>query len=446
MYGNSKKMSDRKKLHIGMSLAPTWLSGEGWRRADAPADGMFGSELYLDVAKRAEAAKMDFVFRPDTLFLHPEALGTGHGFASLDPTVLLAALARETSHIGLLTTISSTFFPPYVVARQLQSLNWLSGGRAGWNIVTALEGNQNFGLTDMPSSQERYARAAEFVQLVTDLWASFPNEALKFDKQSGLYADAAQVHEVAHKGDYYSVQGPLNVPAFEKVNGNGRIPLVQAGASATGRRFAASIADAIFASTPDREAAVELRADLRRLAVNAGREADDIRVLPGLSLYLAPTRAEARDLFTATHARLDKARKFASVKEMVGIDLSDWPEDKPVTTSDLPAPPATVRSRTHADLLRRLIERDSPTPAELLTRPEVVGSAHWQVIGTVSDAVDEIKAWAAAGAMDGFIALPGGSVDCMRSVMDDLVPTLTDEGLFRRDYDGATFIGHLTQA
>lgn len=433
-------MSAAAKLHVGMSLAPTWLSGEAWRRADSGIDGLFSSDYFVDLAKRAEAAHVDFVFRPDTLFLRMEGPESGGGFASLDPTLLLAAIARETSHVGLLSTVSTTFLPPYVVARQLQSLNWLSNGRAGWNIVTALDGHENFGLKQMPSPQERYERAAEFTEVVKALWASFPHEALMLDRDSGRFADPALVHPVSHEGRHFSVKGPLNLPAHAS-----RIPLVQAGASPEGRDFASLVADAVFASTPDMQAAIELRADLRRRAQEHGRNPDGVKLMPGLSLYLADTASEAMELFAETHARANRARIFTSIRDMTGLDLSGWPLTRVVTASDLPPPLEAPRSRTHANLLRRLIEREALTVQDLLRRPEVMGSGHWQIIGSVDDAVATIRHWTHAGAIDGFVAVPGGSVASMRLVLEQLLPALADVGLFRSAYSGSTFAEHLAE-
>lgn len=430
----------RSRLHIGMSLAPTWLSGEAWRRPDSAIEGLFGADFYLDIARRAESARLDFVFLPDVMAVNRRLLGGGTGFASLDPTVLLAALARETTRIGLLTTASTTFFPPYVLARQILSLHWLSNGRAGWNIVTALDGHANFGLSGMPPAEERYARAAEFTALVRALWESYPESALLMDRAGGRFTDPDRIRPLNHKGRFFEVDGPLNLPSFS----GARIPLVQAGASEAGRDFAASVADAIFASTPDRQAAIDLRRDLQARAVRQGRAAGDIRLLPGLSLYLAASRAEARDLFQATHAASETARKLETIREMTGLDLTDWPEERAITAADLPPPPAQPRSRTHSDLLRRLIVKDEPTLAELLRSPEVGGSAHWQIVGTVEDAMLAIADWRDAGAIDGFILVPGGSVDCMRLSLDGLVPLLVARGLARGDYAGATFIDHLT--
>lgn len=431
----------KKKLHIGLSLAPTWLSGDGWRRDNSDIEGIFSADFAIELARRAEAAHLDFVFRPDVSSLAVEVMDHAPGFASLDPTVLLAAVAQATTHIGLVSTVSTTFYPPYVVARQLQSLHWISRGRVGWNIVTALQGHENFGLEQMPGAEQRYQRAAEFTELVQQLWASFPHEALKLDRAAGQYADTSLIHPVNHQGQHFKVKGPLNLPAF----GGARIPFVQAGASESGRDFAASVADLVFSPTPDMDAALDLRRDLSRRAERHGRDPQDIRLLPGLSLYLAPTREEARALFMQTHARLDRRRKFASIKEMTGLDLSEWPVDRLVTREDLPPPLAKTNSRTHTNLLRRLIERESLTVDQLLLKPEVISAAHWQVIGTPEDAVASIVEWAEAGAMDGFIAAPGGSVESVHLFLEQVMPRLVELGLFRREYSGATFVHHLTE-
>lgn len=432
-------MRKPKRLNIGMSLAPTWLSGNGWRRSDSGTDNMLGAEFFIDIAHRAEAAKLDFVFRPDTMFVNMALLGKGGGFASLDPTVLLAALARETLKIGLLSTVSTMFMPPYILARQMMSLHWLSQGRAGWNIVTALDGNQNFGLDAMPSSEDRYDRAHEYVEVVRLLWESYPEKAMVRDRETGMMSDPSLIRPIDHEGRHFKVKGPLNIPAF----GRAPVPLVQAGASQAGRQFASRFADAIFASTPDMQAAIEFRRDLRARAAAQGRSADDIRLLPGLSLFLGASRAEAMDLFEATHAGADRGRKLSHVLNLIGLDLSDWPGDRHVTITDLPHPFATRGSQTHAELLRRLIAREDLTVSQLLERPEVNGSGHWRIIGTVEDALLEISQWVDEGAIDGFVLTPGGSTGCMHLALEQLMPALSDAGLLRPDYSGDTFAHHL---
>lgn len=432
-------MSAVKPLHIGLSIAATWLSGSAWRRADSGAEGLFGSEFYLDLARRAEAAKLDFLFRPDTLFLDPAMAEKAPGFSSLDPSILIASLVRETQRIGLVTTASTTFNPPFVVARQLQSLNWLSGGRVGWNVVTSLDGQRNFGLDSMPDAAQRYAQAEEFTQVVKALWDSYPAEALHIDRATGQFANSQQIQPLNHQGDFFQVAGPLNTPAPAR----GSVPLFQAGASDIGRQFAARIADATFAATPDIEAGIELRQDLRRRAKAQGRQPDDIRVLPGFSFYLADSQAQAQELFQATHADTERARLITKAEGLLGMDLSQLAGDQPITPDLLPPADQSVRSRTHTDLVRRLIERESPTLDDLIRRPEVMGSAHWLVVGTVDDAVDAIVERHQAGAADGIIALPGGSVDSLHRFLESVVPRLVERGLFRADYSGDTLADHL---
>ncbi|MBO6770216.1 MULTISPECIES: NtaA/DmoA family FMN-dependent monooxygenase [unclassified Thalassospira] len=432
-------MTTRKHIHIGLSVAPTWLMNDAWRRDDSNVENVFSTDFFVEIAKRAEKAKIDFLFRPDTLFMKPEMIAGSPGFSSLDPTIQLAALAEHTSKIGLVTTASTTFYPPYIVARQIQSLNILSKGRVGWNIVTSLDGNENFGISEMPSSEDRYRQAAEFSDVVHKLWASYPSDAIIADRESGTYGTPDALTRIDHHGEFYNVAGPLNTPAF----GNGKVPLFQAGASPAGRNFAASVAHAIFAATPDPEVARELRSDLRERAASKGRDPDDIRILPGLNMYLAPTREEAREIFAQTHARMDPRRMIAKVKELIALDLTDHPMDARVTADMLPPADTVVRSKTHGDLVRRVIERDQPTVKDLLIRPEVMGSSHWIVVGTPEDAVNEIAAWADINAGDGIIALPSGSHQSVDLFLDQVVPGLQERGLFRTEYSGHTLADHL---
>lgn len=423
-------MAEARQLHIGLSLTPTWLKG----RAANDAEARQASDpvaFNLELTRMAERAKLDFVFKPDYLMLHPAMAGSG--FVGLDPTLLMTAIARETEKVGLVTTISTSFNPPYVVARQIQSLHWISRGRAGLNIVTSIEGAENFGDAPMPPPEVRYRKAAEFTQVMRRLWRSYPHAAL-----TGFVPSAA----IDHHGEFFSVKGPLNVPG----HAGGPPPLFQAGASDIGRDFAASIADATFAATPDRVAGIELRSDLRRRAERHGRSPDSVRVLPGLHFFLAGTREEAWALHARAHAHLTSGQRRNAVKSVLGLDLGDLPPEARVTPEMLPPADAPVRSRTHAELLRRFILANHPTVEQVLARPEVVGSAHWVCVGTVDDVLAEIVDWFEAGAMDGVIAIPGGSPESLRLFLDELVPKLARRGLFRRDYEGATLREHLRLA
>lgn len=428
----------RPKLCIGMSLAPTWLSGEGWRAENSGIDGLYSSDLALDIARRAEAAHLDFAFRPDASYLPVEVLEQSFGFSSLDPTLMMAALTRETSKIGLVTTISTTFGHPYTAARQMMSLHWLSRGRSGWNVVTALQGNENFGLREMPASDDRYDRAEEFTEVVQRLWDSFPSDALLVDRAAGRYADTDLILPIDHHGADFAVKGPLNIPQYP----GPRPALMQAGASPRGVDFAGRVADMVFGLTPDMATALDQRKALSVRARAHGRHPRDVRLLPGLSLYLGATQAEARDLFMATHARVTRAQRIERLAKATGLTLSQWPEDRRITGADLPR--GTKRTGQYAKLLD-LIDSDGPTLGALLERPETLASFHWQVIGTVADAQAEITRWFEAGAIDGFMAVPGGSVRSLDLTLEELVPRLAEAGLFRSAYSADTLMGHLLE-
>ncbi|MFF2885518.1 NtaA/DmoA family FMN-dependent monooxygenase [Paenibacillus sp. NPDC057967] len=428
-----------RQLCIGLSLNKTWMKGNSWRRPDSEVEKMGSIKYYIELAKMAEKSKLDFLFMADYLYVSSQMIGDSASFGSPDPTMIFAAIAGATERIGLVTTISTTFNPPYVVARQLQSLHWLSNGRAGWNIVTSIEGAENFSDSPMPSPEERYAKAMEFTDVVRKLWESFPNEAIVIDRESGIFADKDKVTAIHHSGEYFSVKGPLSIPSHS----SGPIPLFQAGASDVGRNFASSVADAIFAAMPDMESGVELRNDLRRRAAEQGRDPNTIRVLPGLYFFLADTREEALELHKAAHAHLSTERRLSSLISVLGLDLSGFSLDQRVTADMLPDSNQPVRSRTHAELLRRYITKAQPTVKEVLARPEVVGSAHWVSVGTVEDVLNDIMERHKAGAIDGFIALPGGSEKSMEIFFEKLMPELVERGLFRSEYSGSTLREHL---
>lgn len=415
------------------------MKGNSWRRPDSGVEKMDSIDYYIELSKLAEKAKLDFLFRADYLYMSRQMPGDSANFGSPDPTLMFAAIARETERIGLVTTVSTTFNPPYVVARQLQSLHWLSNGRAGWNVVTSIEGADNFGDSPMPTPQERYARAREFTDVVRELWASFPREVILIDRETGRFTDSEQISPINHSGEYYKVKGPLTMPTHPA----GSIPLFQAGASDTGRDFASSIADAIFAAMPDLESGIELRGDMRRRAAEHGRNPDSVKVLPGLYFFLAETHKEAQALFETANAHFSTERRHAALKSVMGLDLSGAALTDRVTADMLPDPDLPVRSRTHAELLRRYIVNHQPTVAQLLARPEVVGSAHWVSVGTVDDVLGDIVHWFEAGAIDGFIALPGGSEKSLQLFFDELVPRLVERGLFRSEYAGTTLREHM---
>ncbi|MGG0256226.1 NtaA/DmoA family FMN-dependent monooxygenase [Bacillus toyonensis] len=423
-------MSTKKKLCIGLCLIS--------RKKEQESMFNSGIDEQVELALQAEEAKLDFVFKADYLVAHPDLIARNKGNVMLDPTLLFTAIAYATEKIGVVTTASTSFYPPYILARQLQSLNWISNGRVGWNIVTSIDGAENFGETGMPPSEERYAKAAECTELVRKLWRSHPYEVLKVDN---IEVIREMVKPIEHSGEYFEVKGPLNIPQHI----SGEIPLFQAGASEAGRNFAASVADAIFAAMPDIESGIELRQNLRRRAEKHGRKQDDIRVLPGLYFFIGDTYEEAIEMHRQAHQHLTIEKRFALLEMVLGLDAREIPLESKIMEDMLPSREQTVRSKTHAELLRNFIIKNEPTVEQILERPEVVGSAHWVAIGTPQDVFQQIMERFEAGALDGFIAIPGGPQKSLDLFFSEVIPLFVKAGIFREEYTGSTLREHLEE-
>ncbi|TKI86418.1 NtaA/DmoA family FMN-dependent monooxygenase [Bacillus mycoides] len=421
-------MSTKKQLCIGLCLIS--------RKKEQESMFNSGIDEQVELALQAEKAKLDFVFKADYLVAHPDLIARNKGNVILDPTLLFTAIAYATEKIGVVTTASTSFYPPYILARQLQSLNWISNGRVGWNIVTSIDGAENFGETGMPPSEERYAKAAECTELVRKLWRSHPYEVLKEDNADVI---REMVQPIEHSGEHFEVKGPLNVPQHI----SGEMPLFQAGASESGRNFAASVADAIFAAMPDVESGIELRQDLRRRAEKHGRKQDDIRVLPGLYFFIGDSYEEALEMHRQAHQHLTKEKRYALLEMVLGLDVRGLPLESKVTEHMLPSRNQAVRSKTHAELLRNFIIKNEPTVEQILERPEVVGSAHWVAIGTPQDVCKQIMERFEAGALDGFIAIPGGPPKSLDLFFSEVIPLFVRVGVFREEYTGSTLREHL---
>ncbi|MEK5300899.1 NtaA/DmoA family FMN-dependent monooxygenase [Bacillus sp. FSL R10-2201] len=421
-------MSTKKQLCIGLCLIS--------RKKEQESMFNSGIDEQVELALQAEKAKLDFVFKADYLVAHPDLIARNKGNVILDPTLLFTAIAYATEKIGVVTTASTSFYPPYILARQLQSLNWISNGRVGWNIVTSIDGAENFGEVGMPPSEERYAKAAECTELVRKLWRSHPYEVLKEDNADVI---REMVQPIEHRGEHFEVKGPLNIPQHI----SGEMPLFQAGASESGRNFAASVADAIFAAMPGVESGIELRQDLRRRAEKHGRKQEDIRVLPGLYFFIGDSYEEALEMHRQAHQHLTKEKRYALLEMVLGLDVRGLPLESKVTEHMLPSRNQAVRSKTHAELLRNFIIKNEPTVEQILERPEVVGSAHWVAIGTPQDVCKQIMERFEAGALDGFIAIPGGPPKSLDLFFSEVIPLFVRAGVFREEYTGSTLREHL---
>ncbi len=426
-----------RQLHLGAFMRPVSIHTGAWRYPGAWPDANFNFGHLRRFARQLEAAKFDAFFMADhlaVLNMPPAALRRSHTVASFEPFTLLSALAAVTERIGLVATASTTFDEPWHVARRFASLDHLSGGRAGWNIVTTANPDAalNFGHPTEPDHDARYVRAREFHDVVTGLWDSFADDAIVRDVEAGLYFDPARMHVLDHQGPAFSVRGPLNIPRPVQ----GWPVIVQAGGSEAGRQLAAETAEVIFAAENSLEAGQLFYADIRRRMRAIGRDPDSLRILPAAFVVVGDTLAEAR----ARRAHLDSLVHYdsgiASLNGMLGHDVSGHDPDGP-----LPDIPETNASRSARRRMVELARSENLTIRELASR---AGSyAGLAFVGTPRTIADEMQRWLESEGCDGFNVmfpwLPGGLDDFTGRV----VPELQDRGLFRRDYEGATLRDHL---
>ena len=432
-------MSDHdRRLHLGISISNAWTGGTAWRRTNSRAEDLFRGSFFIDIARKAERAKLDFVFRADGVSLERDRLER-HPVGRLDPVPLLGAIAGATEHIGVVGTASTSFSEPYNLARAFGSLDLVSDGRAGWNIVTSQVGERNFGQDEVAGHDERYARAQEFVDVARALWASWPGDAVLVDREQGRYADASRIRAIDHRGEYFRVEGPLNVPA----SAQGGPVLFQAGASERGRDFAARNADAIFAATAALDVATELYRDIRRRAESHGRNPDHIKVLPGAHIYVGETQAEAERLYREVREDDDINEGFGRLQRVFGIDFRAFELDRVVPEEAIPEISTLPTAQTHASLFRRLFVDERLTLREVLRDHVIVGANHWRIVGAPEVVADQIAERFLGGADDGNVFIPGSYPETFDLFFDAVVPILQDRGLFRREYESGTLRGNL---
>lgn len=426
-----------KHLHLGAFMRPVSIHTGAWRYPGAWPDANFNLKHLTRLAQRLEAAKFDAFFMADhlaVLNMPVEALKRSHTVTSFEPFTLLSALAGATERIGLVATASTTFDEPYHVARRFASLDHISEGRAGWNIVTTSNPDAalNFGLDDHMEHDERYVRAREFYDVVTGLWDSFADDAFVRDVASGIYLDPERMHALAHKGTYFSVRGPLNIARPVQ----GWPVIVQAGASEAGRQLAAETAEVIFAASSNLKAGQAFYADVKGRLDKLGRPRDHLKILPGAFVVVGDSVEEAR----AKRAKLDSLVHYdsaiASLSIALGHDASGFDPDGP-----LPEIPETNASRSARERVVELARRENLTVRQLAQR--LGGYSGLAFVGTPATIADQMEEWLMSEGSDGFNVmfpyLPGGLED----FTDRVVPELQRRGLFRRDYEGTTLREHL---
>jgi FMN-dependent oxidoreductase (nitrilotriacetate monooxygenase family) len=427
-----------RQLHLNLFIHGRGHHEAAWRHPGSSMLPLTDIRYYTDLARTAEAGLFDSVFLADTLAVGEDVSRAPRSW--LEPITVLAALAGVTNRIGLIATCSTTYTEPFNLARQFASLDHISQGRVGWNIVTTwlASASGNYSGQGPLSHAERYGRAEEYMRVVTGLWDSWSGDAVLDDRASGQYARPEGIRALNHVGTYYQVTGPLNVPRCPQ----GRPVFVQAGSSDTGRRFAARHAEAVFTAQMEKATAKEFYADLKALAAQQGRARDQVLILPGLSPIIGSTEAEAQRIARELNDLSDPevGRKRLSGR-FGGHDFSHLKLDEPLSSEDFPDPATVQAARSRTEVIIGLVRRERPTLRQLLGY--LAGArGHFVTAGTPEQIADLIDDWFNDGAADGFNLMPPVLPAMLDIFVAEVVPLLQTRGLFRSSYAGETLRAH----
>ena len=427
-------------MHLGAFVHETGQHVAAWRHPEAHFHSGASFADAVEVAQTAERGKFDFLFLADTAAVSlsgtPESRGRMGKVVKFEPMTILSALAAVTKHLGLVATSTTTFNEPYTLARQFASLDQISGGRSGWNLVTSNNEDDalNYSLDQHPAHADRYERAIEFAEVVTGLWDSWDEDAFIRDKESGVFFDPSKLHPLHHKGKHFQVRGPLNVGRSPQ----GRPVLVQAGASGTGRDVAARLAELVFTAQTTFEQGREFYGDVMGRLPRYGRSPAEVLVMPGLYPVVAPTASEAQEKFDYLQSLIHPSVGLAVLEHTIGVhDLDKLPLDGPV-----PEMPDTNGPLSRQRLLLDQARRDSLTLWELCLA-NAGPRGHVLTIGTPSQVVDEMEHWFKDGACDGFNVMPAWLPGSLTDFVDLVIPELQRRGLFRTEYEAMTLRGNL---
>jgi N-acetyl-S-(2-succino)cysteine monooxygenase len=425
-------MREMRQIKLGLFFAPGGHHLAAWRHPNAYPSG-FDIKSYVTFAQTAERACFDMVFVADVFSLTAD--GEQRDTLRFEPLTLLSALAMVTSRVGLVATATTTYNEPYNVARQFASLDQISHGRAGWNIVTsssALEAH-NFGFDAHPASASRYDIAGEFVEVVRGLWDSWQENALVIDKVSGRFFDPDRLHVLNHHGRHFKVRGPLTIPRSPQ----GQPVLVQAGSSDDGKNLAASVAEVIFTIQRDLAGAQAFYKDIKTRAAAHGRDPQHALVLPGVMPIVGRTRQEAQDKYEQLQALIHPDAGLNALSRTLGMDLSGVNVDGPLPEIDI-----AKLTQSRAVGIVETARRQQMTVREVYERL-VVSKGHRQLIGTATEVADNLQEWFEAGGADGFNVMPAQMPDGLNDFVELVIPELRRRGLFRTAYEGTTLREHL---
>lgn len=428
-------MSEQRKLRLGSIIHGVGGNISGWRHPEVQTDASVSLDFYKERAQKSEEGKFDFVFIADGLFINEQSIP--HFLNRLEPVTILSALAAVTSKIGLVGTISTSYSEPFTVSRQLGSLDHISGGRAGWNIVTSpLEKtalNYSKTIEEHPNHPTRYKIASEYLEVAKGLWDSWEDDAFIRNKETGEFFDPKKLHQLNHKGEYFSVQGPLNIGRSKQ----GQPVIFQAGSSEDGKNFAAKEADAIFAIHKTLEQAQEFYRDVKNRAAAFGRNPDEVVIMPGIGPIIGKTDEEAEQKYheIASLVTINQALVYLG-RYFEHHDFSQYPLDEPFPDVGTLGE-NSFKSGT--DRIKQTAKDEKLTLRQVALRE---ATPRTPFIGTPEKVADRIQEWFDGQGADGFIIqtdLPSGFTD----FVDYVVPILQERGLFRTEYEADTLRGNL---
>lgn len=433
IYQEDNRMTQPRQLKFGAILTGVGTTQNEWLHPEIPGDASVDIDWYIRQAQAAEAARFDLVFIVDSPYITPDS--APHFLNRLEPLTLLAAVAGATSRIGLVATLTTSYTEPFNVARQFASLDLISNGRAGWNVVTTgLEGAAgNYGRDAHIDHTERYRKAREHLQVVQGLWQSYEADAFPRDKQRGVFLDRKRQHRLDHKGEFFSVTGPLNIAPSRQ----GQPVIFQAGISESGRGLAADFAEGIFAGVNNFEDAQSYYQDIKQRARAAGRNPDHISILPGVTPIIADTDEQAREIERQRHGELDLTKALVALGRPFNYhDFTQYALDEPFPDlGDL----GSNSYRGHAEHIKHTAKALGLTLRQAALR---FNSPHSSFVGSAQTVANEIERWFVGGAVDGFNIHLGAPSDFARFT-DQVLPILRERGLAPSQYQHDTLRGHL---
>ncbi|NHC03102.1 LLM class flavin-dependent oxidoreductase [Acinetobacter sp. 187] len=430
----------KRQIKLGAFIPTTSQHAAGWRHEASRPQDHLSIDYAIELAKTAEKGLFDAYFLADGLSVNwshgstngKKPIGYSDKVAGFEPVTLFAAISAVTQHIGFIATASTTYEEPYLLARKFASLDHISKGRAGWNVVTTTSADtaRNFGLVAHPDAKVRYERAHEFIEVTQKLWDSWEDDAFEYNKQTAHFYNAEKNHEPLHQGKYFSVQGALNVPRPPQ----GYPVIVQAGQSEDGRELAAQYAEVIFTAQQKLEDAQAFYRDVKGRLAKYGRHADDVKIMPGVSVFVAKTEQEAQAKYEYLNSLIHPDVGLGLLASLAGgIDLSQYDLDAPFPELDDSQINFSSRQQMMIDIARE-------HQFSIRQLYEYIASArgHWTLIGTPEQIVDRLQHWFENEAADGFNVLPPTTPAGLDDFVELIVPELQRRGLFRTAYEGTT--------